>query len=602
MSGSSDNKLIKQYLDEARVRYLKSPLTVVNSPGGNSGDIITVNISNQLSKNVRAANTHSPGTALVLDSTDDNFVSYIVGENNSGDLKSNLITQRKYKAKVEEETKEKILRIKVLCSLRTTTHIQFWVGGHTKKPSLIRSFPLGSSPTARLDNVGRGKNDWIFAYRYAEPNTDTTIGVIYGNNSYPDWELTNSTTQYLSTLGNGYFTSPARFISFGGAFATYETTTEINNPTPPLGVWACSSIAPAGTCTSYSLIGSANTTGTTGQERSGVPSIYGSLFSGGINTYSFNQIENRFYDGSWTGGQEPSLPDEYFGAIGTPENCSFPNTTWFEYIDGIAVTEFTTVIERTLDTPAYAWDAFRNASSSFTGRYQLTRNGESYSRPIASGIQYIGRVIFPRVSPIGDGVCKLELRVDNGPSREIPALSSSQVNSSVSQLCDIGVAPGKVKRIEFSAPNTNSYIVPFTSIQYFQGKTAEGTYLYSRQDSSGTCQINEGNYVIIASPPPTTVFVQGIGDAERTITIPSEVQINSTAWRLKPVVEDVSTFTKVDRPLSGSIYESTLQWSVSKLTDAATLGVFELLDPTGEKVFRLPFDDEAAEFIEADYF
>jgi hypothetical protein len=594
MSNINDTKLIKQQIEEAKKNYVNPPVAVVTSPGGKQGEMVTVNLSNSVSKTVKVANNHSPGTALVLSDTMD-INAQLLGDSTVPEVSAHSITRRHYRLKQYED--DVLLgQIKILIEVEVTnTQLEYWVGGHVKKPILIKKFPPNVIlEQYRLDNVGKGKQDWVFSYRYSVIEDTAIVGVIYGNKSQSNWELEDKRAKNLFASGNGFWFSSARFVS-----TAYKNFSDTIDEGIPLGAWACTNVGRLGTCQGYSLIGPSQSIKVEQTLRSNIPDDIALDFPGTTNTYNFTKTQRIYYDGSKTGGSEPDVPEDYFLDIARSEYCGL-EIPWRENIDSIAVTETITSITRNLSSSSYSYSAYTNELNTLIGQFNISKNYEQLVRPVATGLVYFQHFIIGRRTGSVEAFCKLRKETLNGNERVILPLRSTSDSASLSKSCPIAIAPDVTKQLTFLASSATSTIAPFSFISYESIHNAKAAYFFRKNESTGTCFIGDaGEQIQTISESPTKYYlVDTFSDSERLVILPPGTQV--FMYRLKPIHNRRSIFTYVPLASLDNIYTSNVQAVVNILADDTT-GAYIAQPNKTKKVFKIPFDKTKSRVIQADY-
>jgi hypothetical protein len=497
-------------------------------------------------------------------------------------------------------TSEKVGKIKILVDVdRGDTQIEYWVGGHVKTPVLIKKFGTNILPyIARLDNTGTGKNDWIFAYKHSATEDLDTIGVIYGATPDLNWEITSREAKALFTTGNGFWSSVGQFVN-----GTFATTDPINQQGPLIGTWVCTNLGALGTCQSYTLSGPSITETTTGQTSSGLTEPSATIFPGTTNTFLFSVLDRQYWDGTYGGGSEPSVPDAYFAGIALAEYCG-QNYPWEEDIDAMIVLERETRIDRVISSPAYTYSAYQNVALTNSGQFNLEKLSYRYQRFEQSHPTYIGHLITGLQTGSVEAACRLtKVPVDGGPLRTVPGLITQNGSASILRSVQIPIAPAVTKPLTFSASDSTASgfgidFAPYTSVVHSPIQNAAGTYFFRKDESSGIALIGQ-NGESIASTATSSITYYLFDTAERAVTLP--VGTDPFSYRLKPTADAPTKLAQVNTASIGAVFQTSVTGTVILLTDGGT-GTFALVDPLQEKVYKIPFSQDIASIIDADYY
>jgi hypothetical protein len=490
-------------------------------------------------------------------------------------------------------------KIKILVEVdNNDSQLEYWVGGHVKKPIFIKKFAADIVPDTRLDNTGTGKNDYIFAYKYAATSTTATIGVIYGATPDLNWEITSREAASLFTTGNGFWSSTGQFIN-----ANFATTTEINNPEPLIGTWACTDLGALGTCQSYALVGPSSTEKVTGQSNFGLTEPSATIFPGTTNTFEISNTDRRYWDGTYGGGSEPGVPSDYFTGVALAAYCG-QNYPWQEDIDAMVVLERVNRIDRVISSPAYTYSAYQNVALTNSGQFNLEKRAYRYQRFEQSHPTYIGHLITGLQTGSVEAACRLtKVAVSGGPSRTIPGLINQNGSASILRSVQIPIAPGVAKPLTFSASDSSSTafgvdFAPYTSVSHTALQNAAGTYLFRENESTGIALIGQNGEGIFSTATSSITFYL-FDTAERAVTLP--IGTNPFSYRLKPTADAPTKLARVDSASIGAVLQNSLTGTVILLDDGGS-GTFAFVDPLQEKVFKIPFSEDIATIIHADYY
>jgi hypothetical protein len=117
---------------------------------------------------------------------------------------------------------------------------QVWLGGN-QPPRLVMG-GLQNSPSAYLDLIGPGKNDWVVGVSWRQGATleTTAIAMRYGvQDPHTDWQiLDNPGCQYLRYYGMGFWCSNAfNYAAFNYAASTSTPFPDPIDPPPGLGAY-----------------------------------------------------------------------------------------------------------------------------------------------------------------------------------------------------------------------------------------------------------------------------------------------------------------------------------------------------------------------------
>jgi hypothetical protein len=491
-------------------------------------------------------------------------------------------------------------KIKVLIQIdREDSQIEYWVGGHIKSPILIKKFATNVLPYfSRLDNVGLGKNDWIFSYQHSAAGDTTTIGVMYGATPDLNWEITSLEASYLFTTGDGFWTLSSPQLPPAG----FEVQDSISTPGPALGSFGCTDFGRIGTCQSYSLFGASDTTSIVEVVGTGLPADAAALFPGASSYYRFATATRSYWDGSYAGGTEPDVNEAYFNDIGAAELCPLIYE-WREYKDAIVVQESRVSIERTLTSPAYTYAANLGNLNTNAGSFSLNKSGERYIRPEARASTYVGHRISGFLTGSVEVACKLRKNsgVPGGPDRVIPAASNQDNSAAMAKSCLIPVSPTVSKTFSFSASSTSAIFgddfAPFVETIIIPSHNVQSAYLYRKIENTGQCLVDnfgDTNRTIATSTSTYYLF----DTSERMITFASG--INPLQWRLKPVEDNPAKFSRIQLSSLENILTVNLTIPVNYLADNGS-GNYVQQDPVPEKVFKVPFSEDIAYIVEGDY-
>jgi hypothetical protein len=482
---------------------------------------------------------------------------------------------------------EAIGKIKVLLRInKGDRQSEYWVGGHVKTPILIKKFGLNVSLSQeRLENIGTGKDDWIFAYKH-----DTTIGVIYGATPDRNWEITGPTSQFLYTIGAGFWISQPRFVN-----PTYKTTIDNNTDDGGLGNWRCDNFGPIGTCQAYSLTGNTESRKVSSTIGSGIDDSLVPLFPGTVNNFNATLTTRKYWDGNFAGGQEPSMPQSWFDQTGLAENCSL-SFNWREDRNAIALVETTVSRIRRLNSPAFCYSAYEGALNTLQGQFNIEKDSQSYYRPEQSTRTYQAHLILGIQTGSVEAACKLTkvASSDGAPLRTIPSESFESSAVSLVRSCPIPLAPLVTKQLQISAAGNHAtfgnYNAPYFSENYTPLQVSGSAYLYQKSEARGNCIVGDsGEQVSSFTFSQNTYYL-----LDKIVTFAPGTNLNDL--RLK----EGAIFTKIDRNPLLEIYDSNFSCPVEVFKDISRN--YSLQEILQDKVYKIPFPSTIASIVEGDYY
>jgi hypothetical protein len=120
---------------------------------------------------------------------------------------------------------------------------QVWLGGDRVNPLLIMD-GLQNRPSATLELLDKGKNDWIVSAQWQQIVNDansTAIAMRYGrqdpDNDREDWQILNDPRcQLLKYFGNGFWASSKVYDYRYGTYQSTVSTTKPNTLVRPVGL------------------------------------------------------------------------------------------------------------------------------------------------------------------------------------------------------------------------------------------------------------------------------------------------------------------------------------------------------------------------------
>jgi hypothetical protein len=405
---------------------------------------------------------------------------------------------------------EKVGRIKVLVrTILADGTIEFWVGGHIKKPIRIKTFSPGTLVLAHLENVGRGKKDWIFSYssrvlpRLRLGIDPLTIGVMFGKRPQANWEITDKRCAYLRYMGEGFWAGKAYLNiddSRPGGVANnpahaYQSYSNINVPKPPIGQWHGTSYGRISGPLTYELRGGfISVEGRQGNSGDGIPTYFNdSIFANATNVLSSINYDRAMWDGVWEGGTEPPIPESYFIPSPSPEKCSI-FMTWSLYRDGLLLRSTAQDINSNFFSFTLGLSAHNGAIVQIQGADTITFNRTASRDEEASDVIQTVDVLYPIYTAGGSDSCYLVNRTDNGVRRSVPEFQQANSRWDFSRVTLVPVAPEITVQESFEGFETHSLTSPPWVVEndgdseatiISPRQTFTGGYLYTKEEGVG---------------------------------------------------------------------------------------------------------------------
>jgi hypothetical protein len=250
---------------------------------------------------------------------------------------------------------------------------QVWLGGN-QSPRLVIG-GLQNSPSAYLDLIGPGKNDWVVGVTWRQGATlpTTAIAMRYGvQDPHTDWQiLDNPGCQYLRYYGMGFWCSNAfNYAAFNYTTSTSTPFPDPIDPPPGLGAYTKTGYhgQTGGESThsveyweNASINGALSVQVQGGTERSGFIAYSAPLIYTGINRSAERGVVVAEWEGSASG-------PGYLGPENTACNLTDPPITGTATAPRRNQTS-TTTTELRLSTQSYSFKAENGVFSASVGTH-----------------------------------------------------------------------------------------------------------------------------------------------------------------------------------------------------------------------------------------